>query len=141
MQSLADIGGMDDLTGITNIAAAYQRQSQNYDALLPVITAAAAPHVFLSLRAPYDISRYGQYADVVLASYAYNAADNPSAIGAGNATYEALAQALLQQFMPKGRLPVTSSYRTTPSDQTSARSSTFLPRICSGAMYFGDPIT
>ncbi len=107
MQSLADIGGMDDLTGIANIAAAYQRQSQNYDALLPGITAAAAPHVFLSLRAPYDISRYGQYADVVLASYAYNAADNPSAIDAGNATYEALAQALLQQFMPKGRLPVT----------------------------------
>ena len=107
MQSLADIGGMDDLTGIANIAAAYQRQSQNYDALLPLITAADKPHVFLSLRAPYDISRYGQYADVVLASYAYNAADNPSAIGAGNATYEALAQALLQQFTPKGRLPVT----------------------------------
>ena len=107
MQSLADIGGMDDLTGIANIAAAYQRQSQNYEALLPRITAAAKPHVFLSLRAPYDISRYGKYADVVLASYAYNAADNPSAIGAGNATYEALAQALLQQFTPRGRLPVT----------------------------------
>jgi len=107
MQSLADIGGMDDLTGVANIAAAYQRQTRQYEALLPQITKAGKPHVFLSLRAPYDISRYGQFADVVLASYAYNTAEDVSAIGAGNATYEALAQALLQQYSLSGRLPVT----------------------------------
>uniref|UniRef100_A0A486XM20 beta-N-acetylhexosaminidase n=1 Tax=Rheinheimera sp. BAL341 TaxID=1708203 RepID=A0A486XM20_9GAMM len=107
MQSLADIGGMDDLTGVANIAAAYQRQTRQYEALLPQITQAGKPHVFLSLRAPYDISRYGQFADVVLASYAYNTAEDVSAIGAGNATYEALAQALLQQYSLSGRLPVT----------------------------------
>jgi beta-N-acetylhexosaminidase len=107
MQSLADIGGMDDLTGVANIAAAYHRQTRQYEALLPQITKAGKPHVFLSLRAPYDISRYGQFADVVLASYAYNTAEDVSAIGAGNATYEALAQALLQQYTLSGRLPVT----------------------------------
>ena len=40
---------------------------------------------------------------------------------------------------PKGRLPVTSSYRTTPSDQTSARSSIAWPAMCSGAMYGAVP--
>ncbi|MDP2716639.1 beta-N-acetylhexosaminidase [Rheinheimera sp.] len=107
MQSLADIGGMDDLTGIANIAAAYQRQTLQYEALLPLINTLHKPHVFLSLRAPYDISRYGQYADVVLASYAYNTAEDPTAMGAGNATYEALAQALLGQYPLTGTLPVT----------------------------------
>ncbi len=107
MQSLADIGGMDDLTGIANLAAAFERQSRNYEALLPLISQSGKQHVFLSLRAPYDISRYGQYAQLVLASYAYNTAEDVSAIGAGNATYEALAQALLQQYALSGTLPVT----------------------------------
>ena len=107
MQSLADIGGMDDMTGIANIAAAYERQTQQYETLLSLISAQHKKHIFLSLRAPYDISRYGKYAGVVLASYAYNTAEDVSAIGAGNATYEALAQALLQQYPLTGRLPVT----------------------------------
>jgi beta-N-acetylhexosaminidase len=107
MQSLADIGGMDDMTGIANLAAAYERQTRNYEALLQQLRGANKPHIFLSLRAPYDISRYGQYADVVLASYAYNTAENVSAMAAGNATYEALAQALLGQYQLTGKLPVT----------------------------------
>lgn len=107
MQSLADIGGMDDLNGIRNIAAAYERQTQQYETLLPLVSAQHKPHVFLSLRAPYDISRYGKHAAVVLASYAYNTAENVTAIGAGNATYEALAQALLRQYGLTGTLPVT----------------------------------
>lgn len=107
MQSLADIGGMDDLSGISNMAAAHQRQIRQYEALLPLISAADKPHVFVSLRAPYDISQYGRYADVVLASYAYNTAEQVERMAKGNATYEALAQALLQQYVPEGVLPVT----------------------------------
>jgi beta-N-acetylhexosaminidase len=107
MQSLADIGGMDDLTGIANIAAAYERQTRQFEALLPHIRAQKKPHLFLSLRAPYDISRYGQYADVVLASYAYNTSEQPTAMASGNAVYEALAQALLGQYRLSGKLPVT----------------------------------
>ena len=107
MQSLADIGGMDDLSGITNMAAAFARQTRHYEALLGLLSAANKPHLFVSLRAPYDISRYGQYADVVLASYAYNTAEDVTAMGAGNASYEALAQALLGQYRLSGKLPVT----------------------------------
>ena len=109
MQSLADIGGMDDLTGVANIAAAYERQTLQYETLLPQIKARKKPHVFLSLRAPYDISRYGSYADIVLASYAYNTAEDATAMNAGNATYEAIAQALLGQYSLTGTLPVTVS--------------------------------
>ena len=47
------------------------------------------------------------YAQLVLASYAYNTAEDPTAMGVGNATYEALAQALLQQYPLTGQLPVT----------------------------------
>lgn len=107
MQSLADIGGMDDMTGITNIAAAYARQKAQFETLLPQISASNKPHVFISLRAPYDISDYGRYADVVLASYAYNTAEDPTAMDAGNATYQALAQVLLGQIVATGQLPVT----------------------------------
>lgn len=107
MQSLADIGGMDDMTGIRTIAAAYERQKSIFEALLPKVIAANKPHVYISLRAPYDISDYGQYADVVLATYAYNTAEDPSSIDAGNATYQALAQVLLGQISATGQLPVT----------------------------------
>ncbi|MDP5142692.1 glycoside hydrolase family 3 protein [Rheinheimera baltica] len=107
MQSLADIGGMDDMTGISNIAAAYQRQKTQFETLLPQIKASNKPHVFISLRAPYDITDYGQFADAVLATYAYNTAEDPSLINAGNATYQALAQVLLRQIRPTGQLPVT----------------------------------
>ena len=107
MQSLADIGGMDDMTGISNIAAAYQRQKTQFESLLPQIKASNKPHVFISLRAPYDITDYGRYADVVLATYAYNTAQDPTLMNAGNATYQALAQALLGQIKATGTLPVT----------------------------------
>ncbi|CAM3667491.1 beta-N-acetylhexosaminidase [Rheinheimera salexigens] len=107
MQSLADIGGMDDMTGIRTIAAAYQRQKTIFELLLPKVVAANKPHVYISLRAPYDISDYGQYADLVLATYAYNTAEDPTSIDAGNATYQALAQVLLGQIKAGGQLPVS----------------------------------
>lgn len=107
MQSLADIGGMDDMRGVANMAAAYQRQNQQFETLLPLIKLLKKPHIYLSLRAPYDISRFADSADIVLASYAYNTAEDASAIGAGNATYEALAQALLGLYPLTGQLPVT----------------------------------
>jgi hypothetical protein len=40
----------------------------------------------------------------------------------------------------KGTLPVSISKRITPSEYTSVAGDTRSPRICSGAMYFGDPM-
>lgn len=107
MQSLAEIGGMDDMSGIANVAAAYQRQKQHFAALLPVIAAHKRPHIYISLRAPYDLSQYSGTADIALASYAYNTGDDPAALDAGNAVYQALAQVLLGLQQPQGALPVS----------------------------------
>ncbi|WNO60044.1 beta-N-acetylhexosaminidase [Rheinheimera sp. MMS21-TC3] len=107
MQSLAEIGGMDDMANIRNVSAAYQRQKSRFEALLPQITAAKKTHVYISLRAPYDISEYGHTAEWVLATYAYNTAEDPTNMAGGNASYQALAQVLLGQINAVGQLPVT----------------------------------
>ena len=107
MPSLAEIGGMDDVSALGPLAARYQRQQQDFLNLLRQVKQLQTPHVFISLRAPYDAAIYGQYADVSLASYAYNSEDNAIAAGDPGATYTALARVLLGQAEPTGSLPVT----------------------------------
>lgn len=107
MPSLAEIGGMDDVSALGPLAARYQRQQLDFLALLRQLAQLQTPHVFISLRAPYDAAVYGQYADVSLASYAYNSEDNAIAAGDPGATYTALARVLLGQVRPAGQLPVT----------------------------------
>jgi beta-N-acetylhexosaminidase len=107
MPSLAEIGGMDDVSALGPLAARYQRQQLDFLALLRQLAQVPTPHVFISLRAPYDAAVYGQYADVSLASYAYNSDDNAIAAGDPGATYTALARVLLGQVKPTGQLPVT----------------------------------
>tara|TARA_R100001443_G_scaffold50810_3_gene62871 strand:- start:5296 stop:7194 length:1899 start_codon:yes stop_codon:yes gene_type:complete len=107
MPSLAEIGGMDDVSALGPLAARYQRQQQDFLALLRQLAQLQTPHVFISLRAPYDAASYGQYADVSLASYAYNSDDSAIAAGDPGATYTALARVLLGQVKPTGQLPVT----------------------------------
>ncbi|MBV2130533.1 glycoside hydrolase family 3 protein [Rheinheimera sp. SM2107] len=107
MPSLAEIGGMDDISALGPLAARYQRQQQDFLNLLRQVAQQQTPHVFISLRAPYDAAVYGQYADVSLASYAYNSEDKAIAAGDPGATYTALARVLLGQVAAKGRLPVT----------------------------------
>lgn len=107
MPSLAEIGGMDDLSAIGPLAARYQRQQQDFLNLLRQVQQQQKPHVYISLRAPYDAAVYGQYADVVLASYAYNSEDKAITAGDPGATYTALAKVLLRQATATGTLPVT----------------------------------
>nr|WP_301003922.1 glycoside hydrolase family 3 protein [Arsukibacterium sp.] len=107
MPSLAEIGGMDDVSALGPLAARYQRQQQDFLSLLRQVAQLQLPHVFISLRAPYDAAVYGQYADLSLASYAYNSEDKAIAAGDPGATYTALARVLLGLAEPTGRLPVT----------------------------------
>ncbi|KKO45019.1 glycosyl hydrolase family 3 [Arsukibacterium ikkense] len=107
MPSLAEIGGMDDIAAMGPLAARYQRQQQDFLNLLSQLRQQQTPHVYISLRAPYDAAIYGQYADLVLASYAYNSDDNAIAAGDPGATYTALARVLLGQTSASGSLPVT----------------------------------
>lgn len=106
MQSLAEIGGMDDLSGIRNLGEAYQQQQQYFLQLLQYGTALKKPQTFVSLRSPYEISLYAPYAERTLATYAYHGWQDD----AGNwvsPVYQALAEVLLGHSKATGRLPVT----------------------------------
>ncbi len=107
MPSLAEIGGMDDVSALGPLAARYQQQQLDFLALLRTVQRQQTPHVYISLRAPYDAAIYGQYADLALASYAYNSEDKAIAAGDPGATYTALARVLLGQVAATGSLPVT----------------------------------
>jgi beta-N-acetylhexosaminidase len=72
MQSLAEIGGMDDLSGIRNFGEAYQQQQQYFLQLLQYGAALKKPQTFVSLRSPYEISLYAPYVERALATYAYH---------------------------------------------------------------------
>ncbi|MDX3775041.1 beta-N-acetylhexosaminidase [Chromatiaceae bacterium AAb-1] len=107
MQTLAEIGGMDDLGAVNNLAQAYQQQRQQFGQLLQFIDKRHVPHVFISLRAPYEITGYAPYADTVMASYAYNVDTDPLTGQVSGPVYQALAEALVGKLQPEGQLPVT----------------------------------
>ena len=106
MQSLAEIGGMDDLSGIRNLGEAYQQQQQYFLQLLQYGAALKKPQTFVSLRSPYEISLYGPYVERALATYAYHGWQNADGTWV-SPVYQALAEVLLGQSKATGRLPVT----------------------------------
>ncbi len=106
MQSLVEMGGMDDLTPGMSLAVAYQQQRQQFAALLQQRAALQKPTVFISLRSPYEIADYAPYADWVLASYAYHTEQAPGQTPRG-VVYQALAEVLLGKISATGQLPVT----------------------------------
>ena len=71
-QSAVEVGGMDDLADNPEFAIAKADQSAALESLLKQAKLANKKTVFVSLRAPYDISQFGKFADAVLATYAYN---------------------------------------------------------------------
>jgi beta-N-acetylhexosaminidase len=106
MQSLAEIGGMDDLSGIRNLGEAYQQQQQYFLQLLQYGAALKKPQTFVSLRSPYEISLYAPYVERALATYAYHGWQNADGSWV-SPVYQALAEVLLGQSKATGRLPVT----------------------------------
>lgn len=107
MQTLAEIGGMDDLSAVANLGKAYQEQRQQFRQLLQFIEQQKAVHVFVSLRAPYEITDYAPFADIALATYAYNVDLDPLTGKVSGPVYQALAEVLLGKKPAQGQLPVT----------------------------------
>lgn len=106
MQSLAEIGGMDDLASVTNLADAYQKQQQYFYQLLQYGAALKKDQTFVSLRSPYEISLYAPLVQRTLATYAYHSwqqADGELV----SPIYLALAEVLLGKRQATGKLPVT----------------------------------
>ena len=105
-QSAVEIGGMDDLKDNPQFALSTAQQPKALSALLDNAASLNKKTIFISLRAPYDIAQFGQYADAVLASYAYNIDIDINNEVTGPA-FTALAKVLLGKALANGSLPVT----------------------------------
>ncbi len=107
-QSVVEIGGMDDINQVmTHQNSA--KASEQLEKLMILAKNANKSSIFISLRAPYDITRFGAYADAVLASYAYNVNISDDGKTITSAAFSALARAILGKSDITGQLPVTIS--------------------------------
>ena len=105
-QSAVEIGGMDDLKDNPNFALNKNEQPEALESLLTLAKKHKIPTVFISLRAPYDIAKFGNHATAILASYAYNIDVDKNEQVSGPA-FTALATVLLGKASANGQLPVT----------------------------------
>lgn len=105
MQSLAEIGGMDDLSQVTNLGEAYKKQQQYFYQLLQYGAALKKDQTFVSLRSPYEISLYAPFVQRSLATYAYHSWQQGEE--QVSPVYQALAEVLVGVRQATGQLPVT----------------------------------
>lgn len=105
MQSLAEIGGMDDLSHVTNLGEAYKKQQQYFYQLLQYGAALKKEQTFVSLRSPYEISLYAPLVQRSLATYAYHSWQQDGE--QVSPVYQALAEVLVGVRQATGQLPVT----------------------------------
>lgn len=105
-QSAVEIGGMDDLADDPQFAIAKSEQGAALERLLQQAQRANKKTVFVSLRAPYDIAKFGQYGDAILATYAYNI-DIDNNVKVAGPAFTALAKVLLGKAAATGTLPIT----------------------------------
>ncbi|MCG7537232.1 glycoside hydrolase family 3 protein [Pseudoalteromonas sp. OOF1S-7] len=105
-QSAVEIGGMEDVTTLAQFSVAARAQPDALKELLTFAQSHHKPTLFISLRAPYEITRFAPYSQAVLASYAYNV-DVETTREVSGPAYTALAKVILGQEKAKGILPVT----------------------------------
>lgn len=105
-QSAAEIGGMDDLATLAKFAVNTKAQPEALQELMIFAQAQNTPTVFISLRAPYEITRFAPYSHAVLASYAYNV-DVETEHQVSGPAYTALAQVIMGKAKANGTLPVS----------------------------------
>ncbi|MEO2279699.1 glycoside hydrolase family 3 protein [Pseudoalteromonas pernae] len=105
-QSAVEIGGMDDVEALEAFSLSRSEQPKALEALMAQAQAHKVKTIFVSLRAPYDVAQFGQYAQVALATYAYNIdVDNGQTVK--GPAFSALAKVLAGKISAKGSLPVT----------------------------------
>lgn len=112
-QSLAELGGMDDITTWQQREPKEQQVSQQLT-LLQTAKSLGKPTIFIALRAPYNARDFAPWADVILASFAYNMnrVEYPDEQGDvvtqyQGAIYHALADIMLGNINASGQLPVS----------------------------------
>jgi beta-N-acetylhexosaminidase len=107
--SLAEMGGMDDLSNLKP-RANKEDEYAFFHRLLQQAKDAQVPRVFVALRAPYVVSDFVSESEVAIATFGYNVTttEDQQATATG-ATFDALAQVLVGNEFPQGSLPVTVS--------------------------------
>jgi beta-N-acetylhexosaminidase len=112
-QSLAELGGMDDISNWQQRAPKEQQISQQLS-VLQTAKSLGKPTIFITLRAPYNTKDFAPWADAILASFAYNMNKVEYTDEQGRlitqyegAIYDALADILLGNINATGQLPVS----------------------------------
>lgn len=110
-QSLAEMGGMDDLPRLKKALGNLNKNKKAQDEKLQQLLSFAHLHkkhiTFVSLRMPYETTKYKQYADSVVATYSYNQYLDPQTQKMTGPTYISLAKLLLGKLAATGMPPVT----------------------------------
>tara|TARA_R110002153_G_scaffold124543_6_gene271008 strand:- start:33642 stop:35519 length:1878 start_codon:yes stop_codon:yes gene_type:complete len=112
-QSLAELGGMDDIQSWRQRAPKDLQLSQQL-AQLQAAKTQGKTTIFISLRTPYNVGLFAEYADVILASFAYNLNKTEYMDDYGRfitqyngAIYNALADVITGKITATGSLPVS----------------------------------
>ncbi len=114
-QSAVERGGMEDMQLVQAEAIAHQDQQALIPQQIAKARASGKKVIFVSLRAPYEISELATGADLVLATYGYNThvvpgtEANPQVHGPA---FESLARFLAGKISATGQLPVSLSGTT-----------------------------
>lgn len=109
-QSLAEMGGMDDLPRLSKQVKKSKINKWSKPRIINSLLSFAKQQnkqtVFISLRMPYEATKYVKSADHLLTTYSYNQYEDGSGKVTG-AAYEALASVLLGRAQAVGDLPVS----------------------------------
>ncbi|WP_462159560.1 glycoside hydrolase family 3 protein [Pseudoalteromonas sp. GB56] len=111
-QSAVEIGGMDDVEALEAFSLSRSEQPKALETLMAQAQENNAKTIFISLRAPYDVAQFGKYAQVALATYAYNIDRDDGQTVKGPA-FSALAKVLVGKISAQGTLPVTINQAAT----------------------------
>lgn len=109
-QSAVEMGGMEDLDRFKRTGLSKSAQDKRLLELLKTAKQQNKTTYFVSLRTPYEATKYAQFSDHMIATYSYNnyveldEEGNPVARGV---TYEVLAQLLAGRIQALGQSPVT----------------------------------
>lgn len=109
-QSAVEMGGMEDLSKMKNKLnrQSWPKSTQMKDmkALFSSAKEAGKQTIFISLRAPYEVTQFYNESTDIIATYSYNQSVGQDQVISGLA-FEALAQILTGKREAHGQLPVT----------------------------------
>ena len=112
-QSLAELGGMDDIQH-SRERSTKQQQVEQHLSLLKTAQRFGKKTMFISLRTPYNTGQFSPYTDAILASFSYRLTKSEYIDEYGRLiteyagpSFNALADVMVGRLQAQGSLPVT----------------------------------